>query len=60
MKCLSCGEGNIVEWKLKKKWVFYGCDCYLDCEFVFWDKLIEWKCLKCGKMFVEKKFKKGI
>lgn len=60
VKCPSCGEGNIVERKSKKKRVFYGCDRYPDCEFVSWDKPIERKCLKCGKMLVEKKLKKGI
>lgn len=58
VKCPSCGEGNIVERKSKKKRVFYGCDRYPDCEFVSWDKPIERKCPKCGKMLVEKKLKK--
>ncbi|MGG1245852.1 type I DNA topoisomerase [Bacillus spizizenii] len=60
VKCPSCGEGNIVERKSKKKRVFYGCDRYPECEFVSWDKPIERKCPKCGKMLVEKKLKKGI
>ncbi|CAM4342869.1 MULTISPECIES: type I DNA topoisomerase [Bacillus] len=60
VKCPSCGEGNIVERKSKKKRVFYGCDRYPDCEFVSWDKPIERKCPKCRKMLVEKKLKKGI
>ncbi|MEC1738003.1 type I DNA topoisomerase [Bacillus mojavensis] len=60
VKCPSCGEGNIVERKSKKKRIFYGCDRYPDCEFVSWDKPIERKCPKCGKMLVEKKLKKGI
>lgn len=60
VKCPSCGEGNIVERKSKKKRVFYGCDRYPDCEFVSRDKPIERKCPKCGKMLVEKKLKKGI
>ncbi|AIX07384.1 DNA topoisomerase 1 [Bacillus subtilis] len=60
VKCPSCGEGNIVERKSKKKRVFYGCDRYPDCEFVSWDKPIERKCPKCEKMLVEKKLKKGI
>ncbi|CAI6272042.1 DNA topoisomerase 1 [Bacillus subtilis] len=60
VKCPSCGEGNIVERKSKKKRVFYGCDRYPYCEFVSWDKPIERKCPKCGKMLVEKKLKKGI
>ncbi|WP_338444341.1 type I DNA topoisomerase [Bacillus spizizenii] len=60
VKCPSCGEGNIVERKSKKKRVFYGCDRYPDCEFVSWDKPIDRKCPKCGKMLVEKKLKKGI
>ncbi|NRF42186.1 type I DNA topoisomerase [Bacillus subtilis] len=60
VKCPSCGEGNIVERKSKKKRVFYGCDRYPHCEFVSWDKPIERKCPKCGKMLVEKKLKKGI
>ncbi|MGK9163019.1 type I DNA topoisomerase [Bacillus subtilis] len=60
VKCPNCGEGNIVERKSKKKRVFYGCDRYPDCEFVSWDKPIERKCPKCGKMLVEKKLKKGI
>ncbi|NLS88395.1 type I DNA topoisomerase [Bacillus subtilis] len=60
VKCPSCGEGDIVERKSKKKRVFYGCDRYPDCEFVSWDKPIERKCPKCGKMLVEKKLKKGI
>ncbi|MDR4434069.1 type I DNA topoisomerase [Bacillus tequilensis] len=60
VKCPSCGEGNIVERKSKKKRVFYGCDRYPECEFVSWDKPIERNCPKCGKMLVEKKLKKGI
>ncbi|UTL74345.1 type I DNA topoisomerase [Bacillus halotolerans] len=60
VKCPTCGEGNIVERKSKKKRVFYGCDRYPDCEFVSWDKPIERKCPKCGKMLVEKRLKKGI
>ncbi|MCY8308931.1 type I DNA topoisomerase [Bacillus vallismortis] len=60
VKCPSCGEGNIVERKSKKKRIFYGCDRYPECEFVSWDKPIERKCPKCGKMLVEKKLKKGI
>lgn len=59
VKCPSCGEGNIVERKSKKKRVFYGCDRYPDCEFVSWDKPIERKCPKCGKMLVEKNSKKA-
>lgn len=55
VKCLKCEEGNIVEWKLKKKCIFYGCDWFLGCDFVFWDKLIVRKCLKCENLFVEKK-----
>ncbi|WP_039073950.1 type I DNA topoisomerase [Bacillus sp. MSP13] len=60
VKCPSCGEGNIVERKSKKKRIFYGCDRYPECEFVSWDKPIERECPKCGKMLVEKKLKKGI
>ncbi|MEC0767261.1 type I DNA topoisomerase [Bacillus atrophaeus] len=60
VKCPKCEEGNIVERKSKKKRVFYGCDRYPQCDFVSWDKPIERKCPKCGKMLVEKKLKKGI
>ncbi|KAF1681132.1 MULTISPECIES: type I DNA topoisomerase [Bacillus] len=60
VKCPSCGEGNIVERKSKKKRIFYGCDRYPECEFVSWDKPIERKCPKCENMLVEKKLKKGI
>ncbi|AVB11263.1 MULTISPECIES: type I DNA topoisomerase [Bacillus] len=60
VKCPKCHEGNIVERKSKKKRVFYGCDCYPECDFVSWDKPIERKCPKCENMLVEKKLKKGI
>lgn len=59
--CLKCEKGYVIERKSKKKCIFYGCDCYLDCDYVLWDKLVEWVCLKCEKwVLVEKKLKKGV
>lgn len=60
VKCPSCGEGNIVERKSKKRRTFFGCDQYPNCEFISWDKPISRPCPKCNEMLVEKKTKKGV
>ncbi|MBS4172506.1 type I DNA topoisomerase [Bacillus sp. FJAT-49736] len=60
VKCPSCGEGNIIERKTKKKRTFYGCDRYPECDFISWDKPIERKCPKCEHILVERKLKKGL
>lgn len=52
--CLKCKEGYVVECCSKKGCIFYGCDKYLECDFVLWDKLLVKFCLSCGFFMVEK------
>ena len=57
--CPTCGKGKVIERKSKKNRLFYGCDCYPECEFVSWDKPIGRNCPKCDHYLVEKKGRGG-
>ncbi|OGX60924.1 MAG: DNA topoisomerase I [Paenibacillus sp. RIFOXYA1_FULL_44_5] len=59
VQCPKCHEGHVVERRSKKGRVFYGCDCYPDCDFVSWDKPVSKPCPKCQSMLIEKRNKKG-
>ncbi|OGC54742.1 DNA topoisomerase I [candidate division WWE3 bacterium RIFCSPHIGHO2_01_FULL_48_15] len=37
MKCLTCGEGDIIIRKTKRGKTFYGCSRYPECKFASWD-----------------------
>ena len=57
--CPTCGKGKVIERKSKKNRIFYGCDCYPECEFVSWDKPVGRNCPKCDHYLVEKKDRGG-
>ena len=38
IKCLVCGEGEMLERRSRRGKVFYSCNRYPDCTFVAWDK----------------------
>lgn len=53
--CHNCDDGKIVEKKSRRGKIFYGCNNYPKCKTAYWDKPIDEKCPKCGKMLVETK-----
>lgn len=57
--CPVCHEGQVIERKSKKNWIFYGCSRYPECDFTSWDKPVGRPCPKCGQYLVEKKVKGG-
>src|SRR5699024_272000 len=56
--CPTCKQGEIVERKSKKNRVFFGCERYPDCEFVFWVKPVGRNCPNCDEFLVEERTKK--
>lgn len=50
-------DGQIVE-KKSRKGKFYGCSNYPKCTFASWDKPINERCPRCGKIMVLK-FSRG-
>ena len=55
--CPTCGEGQVVEKRSKKKKLFYGCNRYPDCKFVSWTLPVGRNCPKCGSPLVENRFR---
>ena len=62
ISCPKCQKGEIVEKKTKKGKIFYGCNCWPECDFALWNKpftiLVKGKpisqvCPKCGSLLVE-------
>ena len=51
--CPKCGKDVILK-KTKKGRMFYGCEGYLECDFVSWQKPSDKKCPKCGGYMIEK------
>ena len=35
--CPKCGKGRLLERKSSKGRIYYGCECYPDCDFMTWD-----------------------
>ena len=54
IKCPKCQKGEIVEKRTKKNKIFYGCNCFPQCDFALWDKPINQTCPQCGSLMVEK------
>ncbi|HEO7155560.1 type I DNA topoisomerase [Streptococcus agalactiae] len=57
--CPICQKGQVIERKTKRNRIFYGCDCYPECEFTSWDKPIGRTCPKSNDFLVEKKVRGG-
>ena len=58
VKCPKCG-GSIVERKLRRGRVFYGCANYPKCDYVTWDQPQKEKCPKCGAFMMKHRYKNG-
>jgi DNA topoisomerase-1 len=58
VKCIGCGEGEMMERRSRRGKLFYSCNRYPDCQFVAWDRPIPQACPKCGAGFVTEKITK--
>jgi len=58
VKCLQCGEGEMMERRSRRGKLFYSCSRYPDCQFVAWDRPIPEPCPACGAGFVTEKVTK--
>jgi len=58
VKCLGCGEGELMERRSRRGKLFYSCNRYPACQFVAWDKPIPQPCPKCGAGFITEKVTK--
>ena len=52
--CPKCGKGRLLERKSSKGRIYYGCECYPDCDFMTWDMPVAIKCEKCGSTLFRK------
>ena len=52
--CPKCGKGRMLERKSSKGRIYYGCECYPDCDFMTWDMPVATKCEKCGSTLFRK------
>ena len=52
--CPKCGKGRLLERKSSKGRIYYGCECYPDCDFMTWQKPSKEMCPKCGHIMLEK------
>ncbi len=52
--CPKCGKGRMLERKSSKGRIYYGCECYPDCDFMSWDMPVANKCEKCGATLFRK------
>ena len=53
--CPKCGKGRMLLRKSAKGRVYYGCECYPECDYMTWDEPVATTCEKCGATL----FKKG-
>ena len=58
VKCLQCGEGEMMERRSRRGKLFYSCGRYPDCQFVAWDRPIPEPCPSCGAGFITEKVTK--
>jgi DNA topoisomerase-1 len=58
VKCIGCGEGEMMERRSRRGKTFYSCSRYPECQFVAWDRPIPEPCPKCGAGFVTEKVTK--
>src|SRR6185295_150632 len=58
VKCIGCGEGEMMERRSRRGKLFYSCNRYPDCQFVAWDRPIPQPCPKCGAGFITEKITK--
>src|SRR5581483_6529902 len=58
VKCIGCGEGEMMERRSRRGKTFYSCSRYPACQFVAWDRAIPEACPKCGAGFVTEKVTK--
>src|SRR5438309_3198903 len=55
VKCLQCGEGEMMERRAGRGQVFERCRRYPDCQFVAWDRPIPEPSPSCGTGFITEK-----
>jgi DNA topoisomerase I len=58
VRCLQCGEGEMMERRSRRGKIFFSCSRYPDCQFVAWDRPIPEPCPRCGAGFVTEKVTK--
>jgi DNA topoisomerase-1 len=58
VKCLQCGEGEMMGRRSRRGKLFFSCSRYPDCQFVAWDPPVAQPCPKCGAGFVTEKVTK--
>jgi DNA topoisomerase-1 len=58
VKCLGCGQGELMERRSRRGKLFYSCNRYPECQFVAWDRPIPEPCPKCAAPFVTEKVTK--
>ena len=59
IKCVECGEGELIEKKSRYGKMFYSCNRYPQCKFALWDLPVEKPCPKCGfPLLVKKVYKR--
>jgi DNA topoisomerase-1 len=58
VRCLQCGEGEMMERRSRRGKIFFSCNRYPDCQFVAWDRPIPEPCPNCGAGFVTEKVTK--
>jgi DNA topoisomerase-1 len=58
VKCLGCGQGELMERRSRRGKLFYSCNRYPDCQFVAWDRPIPEPCPRCAAPFITEKVTK--
>jgi DNA topoisomerase-1 len=58
VKCIQCGEGEMMERRSRRGKTFYSCNRYPDCQSVAWDRPIPVACPKCAAGYVTEKITK--
>jgi DNA topoisomerase-1 len=58
VRCLGCGEGELMERRSRRGKIFYSCNRYPECQFVAWDRPVAEPCPRCGAGFVTEKVTK--
>jgi DNA topoisomerase-1 len=58
VRCVECGEGELMERRSRRGKLFYSCNRYPACQAVAWDKPVAEPCPRCGAGFVTEKVTK--
>lgn len=53
IKCIVCGEGEIVQRRSRFGKIFYSCNRYPDCKNAYWDKPTGELCTTCQSMMTQ-------